>query len=41
VDAENLTGALKLYQSAGMDVQYESCYYEKVVREGRDLAKKS
>lgn len=40
VDAQNLTGALRLYQQAGMSVQYESCYYEKVLREGKDLANK-
>lgn len=40
VDAQNLTGALRLYQKAGMSVQYESCYYEKVLRVGRDLANK-
>jgi len=40
VDAQNLTGALRLYQKAGMFVQYESCYYEKVLREGKDLANK-
>lgn len=41
VDAENLTGALRLYQAAGMHVEYESCYFEKVLREGIDLAKKA
>ena len=40
VDAQNLTGALRLYEKAGMYVQYESCYYEKVLREGKDLANK-
>lgn len=40
VDAQNLTGALRLYQKAGMSVQYESCYYEKVLRPGKDLANK-
>lgn len=38
VDAENLTGALRLYQAAGMRVEVENCYYEKVLREGKDLA---
>lgn len=38
VDSENLTGALRLYQKAGMVVEYESCYFEKVLRPGRDLA---
>lgn len=38
VDAENLTGALRLYQNAGMFVDYENCYYEKLLRPGKDLA---
>ena len=38
VDAENLTGALRLYQKAGMRVDYESCLYEKELRPGRVLA---
>lgn len=40
VDAENLTGALRLYQKAGMHVDYENCYYEKELRSGKDLANK-
>ncbi len=40
VDAENLTGALRLYQNAGMFVDYENCYYEKELRPGKDLANK-
>jgi len=38
VDSENLTGALRLYQKAGMVVEFENCYFEKVLRPGRDLA---
>jgi len=38
VDAENLTGALRLYLAAGMHVDYESQYYEKVLRPGKELA---
>ena len=40
VDAQNLTGALRLYQSAGMYVQYENCYFEKLLRDGKDIANK-
>ncbi|MHB0989504.1 MAG: GNAT family N-acetyltransferase [Bellilinea sp.] len=38
VDAENLTGALGLYQQAGMHVQYETRYFEKELRPGKDIA---
>ncbi len=37
VDAENLTGALRLYQRAGMDVYRQFALYEKVIREGREI----
>lgn len=40
VDAENLTGALGLYQQAGMHVQYETRYFEKELRPGKDIANK-
>ena len=40
VDAENLTGALGLYQKAGMHVQYETRYFEKELRPGKDIANK-
>ncbi len=40
VDAENLTGALRLYQKAGMHVDYENRYFEKELRPGIDLANK-
>lgn len=40
VDAENLTGALRLYQKAGMSIEVENCYYEKEYRSGKDLANK-
>jgi mycothiol synthase len=37
VDADSLTGAARLYEKAGMHVQYEFVTYKKVLREGRDL----
>lgn len=38
VDASNLTGALKLYERAGMRVQRQFNQYEKEFRPGRELA---
>lgn len=38
VDAESLTGATRLYEKAGMYRTRALCAYEKVVREGMDLA---
>ena len=38
VDAESLTGALGLYQLAGMHVQYETRYFEKELQPGKDIA---
>lgn len=38
VDAESLTGATRLYEKAGMQVQRESVTYELVLREGEDLS---
>lgn len=37
VDAENLSGALKLYLQAGMRVELETQIYEKKLRQGIDL----
>jgi mycothiol synthase len=37
VDAESLTGALRLYERAGMHVQYQVDRYEKELRPGEDL----
>lgn len=38
VDAESLTGATRLYERAGMSVAQERIVFEKVLREGVDLA---
>ena len=38
VDASSLTGALKLYERAGMRVQRQYNMYEKEFRPGRELA---
>ena len=37
VDAENPTGATRLYQKAGMHVASEYVTYEKELRSGRDM----
>jgi len=37
VDAQNLTGALGLYEKAGMHVAMQQRSYQKVLREGLDL----
>jgi mycothiol synthase len=37
VDAQSLTGALRLYEKAGMHVQYQADRYEKELRAGQDL----
>jgi len=37
VDAQNLSGALKLYQDMGMHVAEEFLRFEKTLRDGRDL----
>ena len=37
VDAQSLTGATRLYEKAGMHVQYQSVNYEKTLRPGKDL----
>ncbi|MFH1633220.1 MAG: GNAT family N-acetyltransferase [Chloroflexota bacterium] len=38
VDAQNLTGALRLYEKAGMSVHRQYDLYEKELRPGRDLS---
>jgi ribosomal protein S18 acetylase RimI-like enzyme len=38
VDAENLTGALRLYKAAGMHVHRQFDLYEKELRPGRDIS---
>jgi ribosomal protein S18 acetylase RimI-like enzyme len=38
VDAENLTGALRLYKKAGMKVHRQHNQYEKLLRPGKDLS---
>jgi mycothiol synthase len=41
VDADNLTGATRLYEKAGMHVDRQIDEYEKVLRDGTDLVKKT
>lgn len=41
VDAQNLTGALKLYEKAGMSVHRAYDTYEKTIREGREISVES
>jgi ribosomal protein S18 acetylase RimI-like enzyme len=41
VDAQNLTGALRLYQKAGMRVEREFVTYEKEIRAGREISVQS
>ena len=41
VDAENLTGALRLYEKAGMRVWREYCTYEYELRAGKDLMRQN
>jgi ribosomal protein S18 acetylase RimI-like enzyme len=41
VDAENLTGALRLYEKAGMHVHLVFDTYEKTIREGREISVES
>ncbi len=41
VDAQNLTGALRLYESAGMHVDQAYDTYEKEIRPGREISVKS
>ncbi|KAA0260059.1 MAG: hypothetical protein EDM79_18925, partial [Chloroflexi bacterium] len=41
VDAENLTGALRLYEKAGMHVHLAFDTYEKTIREGREISVES
>jgi GNAT superfamily N-acetyltransferase len=41
VDAENLTGALRLYEKAGMHVHKQSDLFEKEIRPGREISVQS
>ena len=41
VDAENLTGALRLYEKAGMHVHRQSDSYEKELRAGKEISVQS
>ena len=41
VDADNLTGAMRLYEKVGMRVQYRRCTFEKELRPGRELRTES
>lgn len=41
VDSQNLTGATRLYQKAGMRVDFETSAFEKVLRDGTDAAVRS
>ena len=41
VDAENLTGALRLYERAGMHVQMQFDTFEKEIRPGREISVQS
>jgi GNAT superfamily N-acetyltransferase len=41
VDAQNLTGALRLYEKAGMSVHTVYDTYEKTIREGREISVES
>jgi len=41
VDAENLTGALKLYKKVGMDVHRQFDLYEKELRPGEEISVES
>jgi ribosomal protein S18 acetylase RimI-like enzyme len=41
VDAENLTGALRLYENAGMHVEQAFDQYEKELRPGREISVQS
>jgi ribosomal protein S18 acetylase RimI-like enzyme len=41
VDAENLTGALRLYENAGMHIHLAFDLFEKTVRSGREISVES
>jgi ribosomal protein S18 acetylase RimI-like enzyme len=41
VDGENLTGALRLYKKAGMQVQRQFDLYEKELRPGKEISVES
>jgi ribosomal protein S18 acetylase RimI-like enzyme len=38
VDAENLTGAMRLYQEAGMRIHHQYDLYEKEIRPGEEIS---
>ena len=41
IDAENLTGALRLYEKAGMHVHQQFDIYEKEIRSGKEISVQS
>ncbi len=41
VDASNLTGALRLYENAGMQIHHAFDLYEKTIRSGREISVES
>jgi len=41
VDAQSLTGATRVYEKAGMDVQRQTAVYEKELRSGQYLSTRS
>jgi mycothiol synthase len=41
VDAQNLTGALRLYETAGMHIEQAFDYYEKELRPGTEISVQS
>jgi hypothetical protein len=41
VDAQNLTGALRLYESAGMHIHQQFDLYEKELRAGTEISVQS
>ncbi len=41
VDAENLTGALRLYEKAGMHIHNQFDLYEKEIRPGKEISVQS
>jgi hypothetical protein len=41
VDAQNLTGATRLYEAAGMRVDQAHDYYEKELRPGKEISVQS
>jgi hypothetical protein len=41
VDASNLTGALRLYENAGMHIHIASDLFEKEIRPGKEISVES